>query len=941
MSFAVGSLVRARGREWVVLPDSSDELVMVRPLGGTEDEVTGILPGLEQVQPATFEPPDPAEVGDDRSARLLRDALRLGFRSSAGPFRSFGSIGVAPRPYQLVPLLMALRMDTVRLLIADDVGIGKTIEAGLVARELLDQGAAKRLAVLCPPHLADQWQDELRSKFHIDAELVLPSTASRLERDCKIGQTLFELYPHVIVSMDFIKSERRRTEFLRTCPELVIVDEVHTCAFDPGAPGTRHQRHQLVSDLARDEARHMIFVTATPHSGKEDAFRSLLAFLDNDFARFPQDLSGPQRVEDRRRIARHFIQRRRADIREYLNETTMFPDREEAEETYKLTTEYKRLFERVLDYARESVTDESGGRHRQRVRWWSALALLRSVASSPAAAAATLRARAATADTADAAEADAIGETTVLDVAGSGDEENLDVTPGSDYEDPDRESRTRNRLRDMAREADRLKGSGDAKLKKATALVQKLLDDGFNPIVFCRFIPTAEYVAEQFRKNLKGGVEVVAVTGDLPPTARQERVIAVGKAPKHVLVATDCLSEGINLQEDFNAVVHYDLSWNPTRHEQREGRVDRYGQPSRIVRVVTYYGVDNQIDGIVLQVLLRKHQRIRQSLGISVPVPGNANTVVEAILEGLILRKDRGTGLEQLALFEDELQPKEKLLLEDWARAADREKRSQTMFAQELIKVEDVARELASVQAAIGSGADVRRFVITAIEASGGTVIGDGVITAHVAETPAPLREAIGISDSFRAVFEPGGPSDTTYLSRTHPLVEGLASYMLTTALDPILPSPARRSGAIRTREVQSRTTVLLVRYRFHLLSQQAGRDNAMLAEESALLVYEGSPQEPRWLSAEEGERLLQATPSSNLPKEVAMSNVAQVVAGLETLAREVDAAAQTRAEALLEIHRRVRQGAGLTGARFRVEPKLPADILGIFVYLPELASGR
>src|SRR5262249_27623327 len=103
---SVGSLVRVRDREWVVLPGSDAELLMVRPLGGTDAETTGILTGLETVVPATFARPDPTDPGDYRSARLLRDALRLGFRSSAGPFRSFGHIAVEPRPYQLVPLLM-------------------------------------------------------------------------------------------------------------------------------------------------------------------------------------------------------------------------------------------------------------------------------------------------------------------------------------------------------------------------------------------------------------------------------------------------------------------------------------------------------------------------------------------------------------------------------------------------------------------------------------------------------------------------------------------------------------------------------------------------------------------------------------------------------------------------------------------------------------------
>ena len=125
MSYAVGSLVRARNREWVVLPESSDNLLVLRPLGGTDKEVTGIIPNLESIGTAHFSLPDPDRPGDFMTSRLLRDAVRLGFRSSAGPFRSFGRIAVDPRPYQLVPLLMALKLDPVRLMISDDVGIGK------------------------------------------------------------------------------------------------------------------------------------------------------------------------------------------------------------------------------------------------------------------------------------------------------------------------------------------------------------------------------------------------------------------------------------------------------------------------------------------------------------------------------------------------------------------------------------------------------------------------------------------------------------------------------------------------------------------------------------------------------------------------------------------------------------------------------------------------
>jgi len=338
-----------------------------------------------------------------------------------------------PRPYQLVPLLMALKLDPIRILISDDVGIGKTVEAGLIARELLDRGEVDGLAVLCPPQLAEQWQAELRDKFHIEAELVMAGTAARLERNAGLGQSLFDLHPLVIVSMDFIKSDKRRDEFLRACPQLVIVDEAHTCARAEGRG--RQQRHQLISGLAKNPDRHIVLVTATPHSGKEEAFRSLLSILDNNFENLPDDMTGPENEKHRRRLAMQFIQRRRADIRSYMDADTPFPDREEGEDTYKLSPEYKKLFDRVLEYARETVRDVQDAGKNQfhlRVKWWSALALLRSLASSPAAASATLRNRAATAEAETVQEADEIGKRTILDMMEDESAEGMDIAPGSD-----------------------------------------------------------------------------------------------------------------------------------------------------------------------------------------------------------------------------------------------------------------------------------------------------------------------------------------------------------------------------------------------------------------------------------------------------------------------------------------------------------------------------
>src|SRR5690554_564789 len=149
----VGNLINARGRDWVVQAGSGDDLLVLRPLRGGDDLVY-LAPSLEvePVRSAQFDDPDPNQLSNLRSGKLFREALMLKLRNGAGPFRSFGHIAVEPRTYQLVPLLMALKMDPVRLLIADDGGIGKTIEACLIVRELWDRFEIDRFAVLCPPH---------------------------------------------------------------------------------------------------------------------------------------------------------------------------------------------------------------------------------------------------------------------------------------------------------------------------------------------------------------------------------------------------------------------------------------------------------------------------------------------------------------------------------------------------------------------------------------------------------------------------------------------------------------------------------------------------------------------------------------------------------------------------------------------------------------------
>jgi superfamily II DNA or RNA helicase len=936
VSFAVGSLVKARGREWVVLPETTPDTVVARPLGGGDDEVAGFYLPVEPVEPASFRLPDPGQVGDYRSGRLLRDALRLGFRSSAGPFRSFARLGVEPRPYQLVPLLMALKLDPVRLLIADDVGVGKTVEAGLIVRELIDRGEVRRFAVLCPPQIAEQWQAELHAKFHLDAELVLPGTVSRLEKSCRMNQSVFDRFPHVIVSTDFVKADRRRDDFVRDCPELVIVDEAHACTRAGDARGTRHQRHELVRRLAARD-RHLLLVTATPHSGNEEAFRSLLSLLDPAFADLPADLSGDKNRQARERIAAHFVQRRRGDIKHYLKTDTPFPDREEKEETYKLHPDYLKLFRQVLEYAKESVSDPSLNRQRQRIRWWSALALLRSMASSPAAATATLRTRAVEANTPE--EADDQGRRSVLDLVEDDSAEGSDVAPAGAAEEPGEQSEAARRLMAMANAAEALHGARDAKLKRGVALVEDLLSNGYHPILFCRFIPTAEYVAAELRKKLKG-VTVEAVTGTLPPKEREDRVASLGTCERRVLVCTDCLSEGINLQHLFNAVVHYDLSWNPTRHEQREGRVDRYGQPSPTVRALTFYGIDNQIDGVVLDVLLRKHKAIRTSLGVSVPLPTDSERVVQAVFEGMLLKgkkKDAGPGL-----FDDLDTPEE--VDQKWSSATEREKQSRTLFAQQTIRVDEVVRELQAARDAVGSGVDVAGFVTTALAASKAAVDGTDPVRVDLTEAPRALKDQLGPvlglkpgKDVFAARFELPVADQQILLSRSSPAVETLANHVLNAALDPHLDGPARRCGVVRTTKVAKRTTLLLLRHRFHIVTRVGDDERPLLAEDSQLVAFAGSPQNAEWLPPEVAEQLLLAEPEANVPAEQARDFVQKVIDGAAHLRPKLAEFAAGRGSVLLDAHTRVRQESKAKGVRHRVEAQELPDVLGVFVYLPKV----
>lgn len=917
-NFAPGDLVFARGREWVALPSADADLLCLRPLSGAEGDIQLLHPALERdaIRPAQFDVPEVSDrvvYASQGAALLLSEALRLSLRRGAGPFRSAARVGFEPRAYQLVPLLMALRLPVVRLLIADDVGIGKTIEAGLILRELIDRAEVDRFAILCPPHLVEQWTGELREKFDLDAVAVTASSAARLERGLPASQTLFDAHPYTVVSLDYIKADKRRESFARVCPGLVIVDEAHACV---GTHQGKQQRFELLKRLAADQERHMVFLTATPHSGDEDAFDRLLGLLDDSFG-----VGALEEESSRVRLARHFVQRRRIDItgREW-GEDRVFPHHETKESPYVFTQDHRAFHDAVLDYCLGVVDGAGPDQRRRRLAFWGTLALMRCVGSSPAAAASALRNRL-------AAEPDRLAEQVFDDDADEADAIDVEPASGLDGSDP---------LTALVRQAEELLAAPDPKLETTIKELKPLLAAGANPVVFCRFIATADHVAVGLRKSFPK-LRIEAVTGALTAEERRARVEDMAAAGQRLLVATDCLSEGINLQSLFDTVVHYDMSWNPTRHQQREGRVDRYGQRSPLVRSILLYSPDSAIDGAVLEVILRKAERIRKATGVTVPLPDDRGAVTGALMNAVLLRKGRSRQLT----FDFGLGEAAEQMEARWRNAEEGERRSRARFAQNALKPEEVAPEWQRWRELLGGPDEVRRFVDRAMSRFDAPLeeAGPNVAKAHLAALPSAVKERLaarGLEGTVRLSFDAPAAADASLVTRNHPLSATLAEALFEGALDPRSAPAASpgRVGAWPTSNVKSMTTILLLRLRFKL-TVHGRRERLLLVEEAGALAFDVSPAEPRSIG-NDALTLLQHSAVGDLAPVARHRILGQARDRVVNMYGAALAAhARERAEELAQDHGRVR-AAGAGVARVSVESVLPPDIIGLYVLLPQ-----
>ncbi len=980
----VGAIVRCRGRDWVVMPSwilepellpevSPDEVWVLRSLFDFTEpplmlyrqltNTVGYELPQERPAPSQFPLPELEGVQDAKAAHLLWQATRLSLRHAAAPLRSLGNLAIRPRAYQLVPLLMALRMDPVRLFIADDVGIGKTIEALLIVRELYDRGVIQRFVVLCPPYLCDQWANELYEKFGLEAEVVRAGTARSLERSLPSGETLYTHFPILVISIDWVKSDRHRALFLQYCPELVIVDEAHGAA--ESSVHTQQERHRLLREVAQRPDRHLILLTATPHSGIEGAFRSLMALLHPDFGEWDFSHLTP---DQKKRLAYHFIQRTRKDIRQLWEPQSCFPQRLREDVTYALSPEYEALFQKTYQFCKGIV--ESGqalAEHKRRVRYWGALALLRCVMSSPAAAIETIKVR---------LQRENLPLPDIDETPADEDLSNYIFEPTAETTDDEnplppieyglyREERSF--LYDLYEHARALYDTPrDTKTEVCLQALEKLVREGYNPIVWCRYVATAEYLGKRLRDRIQSSWDspsphVIVITGRLSEEERRAYIRSIDPNRPRILVATDCLSEGINLQELFSAVLHYDLPWNPNRLEQREGRVDRYGQPSPRVKVIHFYGRNNPIDGVVLEVLLKKAREIHQTLGTAVPFPEESESLSEVLLRALFFREGVQSN-RQLSLFASQ----EVIAFhKSWEKNVERERNFRTSFAQSAFKPEEVLKDLEATDKVLGDPEAVQAFVREAAQRYEIPIYPDskqeGVyrlpLSSAVRETlPERVQQALPPAEreEWRVSFVSPAPEGANYLGRSHPFVVALAQHVIEEAFTSPEKAKAARTGALRTRAVSYQTILLLLRARYLIWEERE-----TLAEEIVVMGYEPAlrPHEPprRWLSDDEALTLLKtAQPDTNLSLPEKRELIAEALNDLQPwgqndpdtpwgqtnpLLTGIRKSLLSRASALTESYLRLRKAIAQKGRTPHIRPHFPPDLIGLIVLQP-IAEG-
>ncbi len=679
----VGQLVRVRDRHWVVTNIQASNQPLdalaeadVRPfhlveLSSVEDDAFGddltvfweVEPGVLVLPKATLPRPEPGRFDNPARLDAFLDAVRWGAIASAdsralqAPFRS----GITIEDYQLDPVVRALQMPRVNLLIADDVGLGKTIEAGLVIQELLLRHRARTVLVVCPASLCIKWQSEMRDRFGLDFRIAQTESVKELRRDRGIGANIWTHFPRLIVSIDWLKRTRAMALLDEVLPhdstlfprkfDLLVVDEVHQCApAGRGAYATDSDRTKAIKKIA-PHFEHRLFLSATPHNGYTESFTALLEMLDPQ--RFARGVKPSEEAK-----ARAVVRRLKATLRKELppreDGTPRFPERRLIPLEVRYPDSERRIHE-VLKAYTESRRREARATTSHTATEFVTLLLKKRLFSSPKAFNETLH--------------EHLRTLRRTQPAASVTERQLRVEFERLEEDVDQEESlaeaTGDALALAARASERLTSDQEALLKQMLDWAEReqhrpdaktavLLDwlaricrpggtwNDERVIVFTEYRDTQIWLQGLFAQHGLGGERVALLYGGMDSVQR-ERIKAEFQAPPtrtpvRILLATDAASEGIDLQLHCHRLVHVEIPFSPSRMEQRNGRIDRHGQEAPVVEIYHFVGSgferaepgSMEADLDFLGRIARKVETIRDDLGAAGPVL--AQQVEEAML---------------------------------------------------------------------------------------------------------------------------------------------------------------------------------------------------------------------------------------------------------------------------------------------------------------------
>lgn len=615
--------------------DPEDQLIWEREIGAE------VLPPAALPDVASTPPMLPGQL--DAVVRATRWSVLTPFLDPDGAAGILEALPVsAPyhgaiqaEDYQLVPLLKALRMPRVSLLLADDVGLGKTIEAGLILTELLLRRRVRRVLIVCPASLRQQWQEELDSKFCLAFDIVDRPATHALQRRLGLDANPWRAYSRIITSFDYLKQADVFERFLSASRvpdgaphaawDLLIVDEAHNLA--PAPVGEDSEVAKLLRRLS-PLFEHRLFLTATPHNGHTRSFTGLLEALDP--VRFTRK-SEPLTDAEKRRVEDVVIRRLKSEINAATN-PPRFAQRTVTAVPLALAPEETRLAQAFHGFrARIREIVAALPRGEQLAGNFAVEILNKRLLSCPATFADSwLRYRegAASEESVDTREIQAAERATAEDSA----------------DDLEAESRQRHaartvgawlkrfghqldvevaeindslaRLNLSSKHGERWTPKHDARFHAVEALLKRLLAPADERIViFTEYKTTLDYVAGRLRESFPEVGAVRELYGDIDPGKRAGVVRAFNDPtdPIRILVATDAASEGLNLQETARYVLHWDVPWNPARLEQRNGRLDRHGQPRDVV--VHHFASDDDADLRFLAYVVGKVETIREDLG--------------------------------------------------------------------------------------------------------------------------------------------------------------------------------------------------------------------------------------------------------------------------------------------------------------------------------------